>query len=326
MEQLLDIQGLSVEVLNGGRYYKAVEQVGFQIGKGETVGLVGESGCGKSLTALSIMGLLPETARAGGRVLFRGRDLLSLTEEEKCVFRGRDISIVFQEPMTALNPLVPVGRQIAEAFLLHHTGSRAEAREAAIGMMRQVGLSRAPSLYWEYPHQLSGGMKQRVVICMALINRPALLIADEPTTALDVTIQFQILELIRQLNRTLSATVLFISHDLGVVKEVCSRLLVMYAGLIVEEGGTEDVLRHPMHPYTRQLLASIPTAQNRGRDLYSIPGAVAPLDKRKPDVCPFSDRCAQASAVCFSAAPALRGLNGRRVRCFLAGGEAIERC
>lgn len=324
MELLLDVCGLSLEVLSRGGYCKAIENVSFQIGKGETVGLVGESGCGKSLTALSIMGLLPETAKTdAGRIDFRGRDLLALNEDEKCTVRGKDISIVFQEPMTALNPLVPVGKQIAETYMLHHPCSRAVARKEAISMMQQVGLSRASSLYWEYPHQLSGGMKQRIVICMALINRPALLIADEPTTALDVTIQFQILELIKKLNKTLSTAILFISHDLGVVREVCSRILVMYAGYIVEEGRTQDVLENPMHPYTKQLLDAIPTAQKRGRPLYSIPGIVAPLNKRKKHPCPFSDRCAIAIDSCFSAVPELKRYGERKVRCFLLGGVSF---
>ena len=324
MEHILDVSELSVEVKSNRHYYKAVDKADFIIEKGETVGLVGESGCGKSLTSLSIMGLLPESAKTAGRILFHGRDLLSLSEEEKCSIRGREISIVFQEPMTALNPLVPVGKQIAEAFLQHNKVSRAAAMETAVDMMCQVGLSRAPSLYWEYPHQLSGGMKQRVVICMALINRPELLIADEPTTALDVTIQFQILELLKRLNRTLSTAVLFISHDLGIVREVCTRLLVMYAGYIVEEGATKDVLEKPLHPYTKQLLASVPTAQKRGRELYSIPGIIAPLYKRRRDACPFSDRCAVAAAGCYSAVPVLRSYGNRKVRCFLAGGESVE--
>ncbi len=325
MEKILDIQELTVEVKHDGSYYKALEHVSFQLGKGEMVGLVGESGCGKSLTSLSVMGLLPEAAKiTSGRILFHDKDLLAMPEDEKCDLRGKDISIVFQEPMTALNPLIPVGKQIAEAFLTHHAVSKKAAKDAAIQMMQQVGLSRAQSLYSEYPHQLSGGMKQRIVIAMALINHPGLLIADEPTTALDVTIQFQILELIKQLNHTLTTTVLLISHDLGIVREVCSRIIVMYAGFIVEEGDTQEVLHRPLHPYTRQLLASIPTAQKRGSELYSIPGVVTPLHKRKASRCPFSDRCAETCESCFVSVPMLKEINGRKVRCFLTGGEAVE--
>jgi peptide/nickel transport system ATP-binding protein len=327
MERILDVQDLTIEVLNNGRYYKAVDYISLQINKGEMVGLVGESGCGKSLTALSIMGLLPETAKTTtGRILFHGKDILSFTEEAKNKMRGSDISIVFQEPMTALNPLVPVGKQISESFLSHHTENKAAARDAAIHMMQLVGLSRAQSLYWEYPHRLSGGMKQRIVIGMALINHPELLIADEPTTALDVTIQYQILELIKQLNSTLSTSVLFISHDLGLVREVCSRVIVMYAGSVVEEGSTKDVLNNPLHPYSRQLLASIPTPQKRGQELYSIPGTIAPLGKRRSNACPFCDRCAQAFSDCFISVPELKRLDGRKVRCLLTGGESVGSC
>ncbi len=325
MEKILDIQELTVEVKHNGSYYKALEQVSFQLGKGEMVGLVGESGCGKSLTSLSVMGLLPEAAKiTSGQILFHDKDLLAMPEDEKCGIRGRDISIVFQEPMTALNPLIPVGKQIAEAFLTYHAVSKKAAKDAAIQMMQQVGLSRAQSLYSEYPHQLSGGMKQRIVIAMALINHPGLLIADEPTTALDVTIQFQILELIKRLNQTLTTTVLLISHDLGIVREVCSRIIVMYAGFIVEEGDTQEVLHRPLHPYTRQLLASIPTAQKRGSELYSIPGVVTPLHRRKASRCPFSDRCAATRENCFTSVPMLKEVNGRKVRCLLTGGEDVE--
>ena len=324
MEELLQVDGLTVEISGNGRAFKALHQVGFTLGKGEIVGLVGESGCGKSMTALSIMGLLPEAARvSAGRIRYNGTDLLSLGEAEYCRIRGRDISIVFQEPMTALNPLMPVGAQIAEAFLVHRGGSRGEAKDRAVEMMRLVGLSRAESLYWEYPHQLSGGMKQRIVIAMALINRPGLLIADEPTTALDVTIQYQILDLMKRLNQSLSASVLLVSHDLGVVRELCDRIIVMYAGYVVEEGRTKDVLASPGHPYTRQLLASIPTAKKRGQPLYSIPGTVSPLHKRREGVCPFEDRCAQAFDACAEAVPAFTELDGGRVRCLLAGGGAL---
>ncbi len=325
MEQLLDVNGLTVEILTRGKYYKALDQVSFQLRKGEIVGLVGESGCGKSMTALAVMGLLPEAARVStGEIQYGGLPLLPLSEAEKCRVRGRDISMVFQEPATALNPLLPVGVQIAEALLTHKDIERNEAKQQAIEMMRQVGLSRAESLYWEYPHQLSGGMKQRIVIAMALMNHPGLLIADEPTTALDVTIQYQILALIAELNSSLSTTVLFVSHDFGVVHELCDRVIVMYAGYVVEEGVTADVLAHPGHPYTRQLLASIPTPEKRGLDLYSIPGIVAPLHKRQSGVCPFANRCAQATDACLTQVPPLRKYRGGKVRCLLAGEEECE--
>lgn len=324
MEHILDVQNLTVE-FPGNHACKALDAVSFQLNRGEIVGLVGESGCGKSLTSLSIIGLLPETARiSAGSIHFRDLDLAMLSENEMCDIRGKDISIVFQEPMTALNPLMPVGEQIAEAFLQHRGGKKSDARTAALEMMRQVGLSRADSLFWEYPHQLSGGMKQRIVIAMALINRPELLIADEPTTALDVTIQYQILELIKQLNRSFSTTVLLVTHNLGVVREICSTVIVMYAGYIVEEGEVREVLSNPLHPYTRQLLASIPTPEKRGSPLYSIPGVVAGLDKRKAKACPFCDRCDKAEQKCREAVPELKNSDGsRKVRCFFAGGKAV---
>lgn len=324
MENFLEVKNLAVEVQNNKHYYKALENVSFFAKKGEMVGLVGESGCGKSLTSLSIIGLLPENVKCTGQIFFDGKELLSLSEEEKCTIRGKDISMIFQEPMTALNPLLTVGRQIAEAYFEHHACTRAEAAEAALAMMKKVGLSRVESLFNEYPHRLSGGMKQRIVIAMALVNRPGLLIADEPTTALDVTIQLQILELMKELNRELSSTVLLVSHDLGVVKEVCSRILVMYSGSIVEEGSTAEILENPLHPYTKKLLDSIPTAKKKGQPLYSIPGMVAPLDKRRADCCPFCDRCSEALDECFRAFPESRTFGGCRVRCFLAGGAAIE--
>lgn len=323
MEQILGIENLTVEFHSGSQAFQALDGVSFQLNRGEIAGLVGESGCGKSLTSLSAIGLLPDTAHiVAGHIRFHGLDLTALSESEWCDIRGRDISMVFQEPMTALNPLIPVGKQVAEAFSQHGGGKGNAAREAALNMMRQVGLSRADSLYWDYPHQLSGGMKQRIVIAMALINHPALLIADEPTTALDVTIQYQILRLIQQMNQSLSTTVLLVSHDLGVVREICSRIIVMYAGFIVEEGGVDEVLSRPMHPYTRQLLASIPTAEKRGRPLYTIPGVVAPLDKRKTGDCPFCNRCASARPACRGTVPQLKNLEGgRKVRCLFSEGE-----
>lgn len=323
MAPILDIRNLSVEIAMNGRYYKALDSVSFILNKSEMVGLVGESGCGKSLTALSVIGLLPEAARvASGKILYRGADLLTLSEKGQCLVRGKEISMVFQEPSTALNPLIPVGVQIAESLLTHQRISRLAAKEAAVEGMRSVGLSRPDALYWEYPHQLSGGMKQRVVIAMALINKPALLLADEPTTALDATIQHQILQLIARLNQSLNTSVLLVSHDLGIVHELCSRVLVMYAGFVVEEGPTAEVLRHPLHPYTQKLLDAIPSADKRGKELYSIPGIVMPLQKRINGACPFAQRCSYTKPICNEGVPELKTLHTRRVRCVLAGGEA----
>ncbi len=326
MENILDVRGLNVEIRTGKTPKPVLNDVCLTIGRAETVGLVGESGCGKSMTALAIMGLLPDAARiAGGEIRYRGNELTTLREKERCSLRGREIAMIFQEPGRALNPLIPVGRQIAEAFLLHNPGAgKIKARAATFEMLRSVGLSRVQSLYREYPHRLSGGMKQRIVIAMALMNTPGLLIADEPTTALDVTIQYQILELIRQMNRKFSTSMLLVSHDFGVVRHVCTRIVVMYAGYVVEEGATPDVLRTPAHPYTQGLLNSIPTSFKRGSALYSIPGTVPSLEGRSRSACPFYGRCSEGIAHCAHEMPALTAASdGRKVRCHLRGEKRI---
>ena len=322
MENILDIKGLDVEVRAGKGALPVLNGVDLTVGRAEIVGLVGESGCGKSMTALSVMGLLPDAARvAGGTIRYRDAELTALSEGGYCALRGKEIAMIFQEPGRALNPLIPAGRQIAEAYLLHNPGAgRGKARATAMEMMKSVGLSRVESVFSEYPHRLSGGMKQRIVIAMALINSPGLLIADEPTTALDVTIQYQILELIRRMNQKLSTSVLLVSHDFGVVRHVCARIVVMYAGYVVEEGFTEDVLRAPAHPYTRGLLNSIPTTRRRGTALYSIPGAVPPIETRGRSACPFYGRCSDGFERCARELPALtEEADGRKARCHLRG-------
>lgn len=320
MGKKLDVLDLTVEIEDQGKYYCALDQVSFQVEPGEIAGLVGESGCGKSLSSLAIMGLLPQAARVSkGSISLGETNLLELTEKEFCGVRGEDISMIFQEPMTALNPLVTVGKQIEEAYMLHHGKDRETAYQKALEMMKKVGLPRAEELYREYPHQLSGGMKQRIVIAMALMNHPGFIVADEPTTALDATIQYQILELIRKLNREFDCSVLFISHDLGVVKELCSKVIVMYAGSIVEEGKTEEILLNPMHPYTKGLLESIPVSSKKGTDLYNIPGMVEPLNKRNPVGCKFAARCPIAEKNCFTIRQVMQERNGRRVSCMKAG-------
>lgn len=318
----LEVRDLCVEIRTDRGACPALEHVSFEARAGEITGLVGESGCGKSLTSLALMGLLPAAARiAGGSARLDGRELLSLSEREKCAVRGAQISMIFQEPMSALNPLIPVGKQIEESYRVHHPRASAKfARTAALEIMKKSGLSRAKELYGQYPHQLSGGMKQRVVIAMALVNRPRLVIADEPTTALDVTIQAQILELLQELNRELHTTILLISHDLGVIRSVCSRMLVMYAGQIVEQGNTEELLNNPGHPYTRGLLASAAGPGKKGAPLYSIPGYVAPLEKRAHTGCPFALRCEQAGERCRQERPPLHTCGSRSLRCFLEGG------
>lgn len=320
MNQKLDILDLTVEIEDQGTYYCALDQVSFQVEPGEIAGLVGESGCGKSLSSLAIMGLLPQTARVSKGSISLGETKLSeLTEKQLCKIRGEEISMIFQEPMTALNPLMTVGKQIEEAYLLHHEKDGAAVYKKALEIMKKVGLPRAEELYREYPHQLSGGMKQRIVIAMALINHPGLIVADEPTTALDATIQYQILELIRTLNREFGCSVLFISHDLGVVKELCSKVIVMYAGSIVEEGRTDEILLNPMHPYTKGLLESIPVSSKKGKDLYNIPGMVEPLNQRNTIGCKFAPRCPIADENCYTTQQIMQESNTRRVSCMKAG-------
>lgn len=299
---VLAVEQLTVEFPAGGGYsagYRpAVKDVSLQVEPGEMVALVGESGCGKTVTALTAIGLQPDAAKiTHGRVRFQGAELLGLTEEQWNQYRGKEISMIFQEPMTALNPLMKVGRQIAEAARAHGV-SRKAAAEQTLAMMERVGLPDAKRLYHEYPHRLSGGMRQRVMIAMALLNRPALLIADEPTTALDVTIQAQIMELIRRMNRELGTAVLLISHDLGVIRQMCSRVYILYAGQVVESGPVEQVLSHPIHPYTKGLVASIPTLEKRGSRLRPIPGTVPPLEERSGTGCPFYNRCERRRPQC----------------------------
>lgn len=317
----LEVKNLSVEIQAGTKNYKILKQVSFAIRPGEILGLVGESGCGKSMTSLAVMGLLPATIRISeGEIQLNHKSFISLNEKERCKIRGSEISMIFQEPMSALNPLIPVGRQIEECYRIHHKNVLAEeAKKVTLDMMEKVGLSGAERLYREYPHQLSGGMKQRIVIAMALINHPQLIIADEPTTALDVTIQAKILELLKELNKEYGCSILFISHDLGVVRSICDRIVVMYAGQIVEQGETEEILREPWHCYTRGLLASLASAEKKGKELYSISGYVEPLEKRREEGCPFANRCEKAQKICYEQCPEIQKKQGRENRCFYEG-------
>jgi oligopeptide/dipeptide ABC transporter ATP-binding protein len=306
---------------------KSVDGVSFDVRRGETVAVVGESGSGKSVTSLSIMRLIasPPGRYAGGGIEFTGkdgrtRDLLTATDNEMRAIRGNDISMIFQEPMTSLNPVFPVGDQIAEAISLHQGKSRAEAHRAAIEMLRAVGISAPERRVGNYPHQLSGGMRQRVMIAMALCCQPALLIADEPTTALDVTIQAQILALIAALKRDTGTSVLFITHNLGVVAQIADRAVIMYGGRVVEEGAVAEVFTRPRHPYTRGLLNSVPGAWKRiggdaGSRLQAIPGNV-PSPFKMPPGCAFAPRCDRAVPACSAGIPPLVELEGgRKSRC-----------
>ena len=290
-----------------------VDGVGLTLEAGRTLGLVGESGCGKTLTALSILRLVPAPGRiAGGSIRFDGGELVDLDEPAMRALRGRAIGMVFQEPMTALNPVLTVGAQVAEAVTLHERVGRAAARARAVEMLRLVEIPDAEPRADAYPHQLSGGMRQRVMLAVALACRPALLIADEPTTALDVTIQAQILDLLGSLQRQLGMAILLVTHDLGVVAERADAVAIMYAGRVVESGPAAVVLGAPQHPYTRGLLASLPDGR-RGR-LAAIPGTV-PDPLHLPGGCRFRDRCAEAIAACADAEPPLRAVGDRRVAC-----------
>jgi oligopeptide/dipeptide ABC transporter ATP-binding protein len=289
---LLSIRDLRLSFRTERGTVRALFGVSFDMAPGETLGLVGESGCGKTVTALSVLRLLssPPAVTDGGRILFRGRDLLSLSEREMCGVRGKEISMIFQEPMTSLNPVLTVGEQVAEVFTAHGVCGKREAAEKAVEWLRKVKMPDPERRAREYPHQMSGGMRQRAMIAMALALEPALLIADEPTTALDVTIQAQILSLLSEMRELERMAVLLITHDLGVVNEFADRTAIMYLGRIVETGGTADIFADPIHPYTQGLLASLPGKSTGERRLPSIPGTVPDLHAIPPG-CPFADRC-----------------------------------
>ena len=304
---LLEVEGLEVVLDTRNGPVRAVRGVGFSLDRGETLGIVGESGCGKTMTALALMGLLPEGARVAGAVRFDGAELLGGSENDWCRIRGNRIAMVFQEPMSALNPLHTVGRQVAESPILHRRLGRGDARREARRLLELVGIDDAARRLNHYPHQLSGGQRQRVMIAMALANRPDLLIADEPTTALDVTIQKQILDLVARLVRELGMGLILISHDLAVIAHTVARIMVMYGGAVVESAPTRALFADLSHPYTQGLLSGIPqvTRSERGgaRRLQSIPGAVPELSALPPG-CTFADRCHLAEPECGRMAPA----------------------
>ena len=310
---LLEVKNLQVQFHLDQGSLTAVDSISFSLEKGQTLGIVGESGCGKSVTSLSIMRLIAEPGEiAGGEILFQGRNLLQVPESEMRKIRGNDIAMIFQEPMTSLNPVFTVGNQIEEAILLHQKVSKKEAREKTIEMLRLVGIPEPARRADEYPHQLSGGMRQRVMIAMALSCHPKLLIADEPTTALDVTIQAQILDLIRKLQKEMQASMILITHDLGVVAETCDHVAVMYAGKIVEYGTVQDIFHRPKHRYTQGLLNSIPhfeTGQRRTR-LETIPGLV-PSMMNLPKGCRFQERCKAVQNDCRGVEPSLKEMESK---------------
>jgi peptide/nickel transport system ATP-binding protein len=305
---VLSVENLAVEIEVRRGTVRAVDGVSFSLRRGETLGIVGESGCGKSMTALSIMGLAPRGSRLSGRIRFGEQELLGLSEAAMRTIRGNRIAMIFQEPMTSLNPVMSIGRQIAEAVVLHRRSSRREAWARAVQMLRMVGIPDPAQRAREYPHQLSGGMRQRAMIAMAPSCNPEILIADEPTTALDVTIQAQVMDLLLALKRDLGASIILITHDLGVVAETCQRVVIMYAGRKVEELSASDLFERPRHPYTRGLLASLPAVHSGGAArtrLSEIPGSVPSMHDSIVG-CGFAPRCALADDRCRRLAPQLR--------------------
>lgn len=298
---LLDVNDLRTWFHTRDGITRAVDGVSFALYPGETVGIVGESGCGKSALFYSLLGLLPSPpARIeSGSALFQGEDLLAVPPQRLRALRGRHIGMIFQDPMTALNPYMKIGAQLMEPLLVHGLASRTEAREQAVAMMEAVGIQDSASRMQMYPHEFSGGMRQRVVIAMALIARPELLIADEPTTALDVTVQAQVLALLAELQQKMGMTVAFITHNLGIVSQLCKRVLVFYSGRIMESAPVSTLFQHPLHPYTAALLASLPRAHQTGQTLATIPGQ-PPEKGAPPQGCPFAPRCPYAVEACYT--------------------------
>jgi len=316
-QALLSVEGLRVEFWTERGTIHAVNGISFDVAPGETLGIVGESGCGKSVTSLALLGILPRAGRAvGGTAMFGGRNLLALSDAELRRVRGKEIAMIFQDPMTSLNPVLTVGRQIREALETHFGMNRAAADARAAELLDQVGIPSAKARLRDYPHQFSGGMRQRAMIAMALACEPKLLIADEPTTALDVTIQAQILDLLRSLAAEHDSALVLITHDLGVVAGMCERVHVMYAGMFVETGTAEDLFAQPRHPYTVGLLQSVPRLDAARRaKLQPIEGS--PRDMLSaPDACPFSPRCKYVVDQCLAGVPALRRMDsGHDARC-----------
>ncbi|MFB6468369.1 ABC transporter ATP-binding protein [Cytobacillus sp. Hz8] len=317
---ILDVKQLRTSFFSSDGEVPAVDEISFSVSKGEILGIVGESGCGKSVTSLSIMKLIPQPPGkiVGGEILLNGENIVKAPEKRMRQIRGNEVAMIFQEPMTSLNPLFTIGDQLIEAINIHKKVSKKEAFNRGVEMLKLVGLPRAEQIMKEYPHQLSGGMRQRVMIAMALSCSPKVLIADEPTTALDVTIQAQILSLMKELNEKLGTAIIMITHDLGVVAELCQRVIVMYAGKVVEEANVHDIFKNPKHPYTLGLLKSIPDISEKKERLYSIPGNVPKPGSVKKG-CRFAERCEFVQERCKKDTPPLYKVDGhdQYVRCFL---------
>ena len=324
MDEILKVEGLKTSFMTSSGEVQAVRGVSFGVRKGEILGIVGESGSGKSVTSMTILRLLADTARIKeGAIRFEGQDLTKVSEKEMRAIRGQKIAMIFQDPMSSLNPLVPVGKQVAEIMKIHHPEMKPEQlKQRTLELFEQVRIPEAAKRLRSYPHEFSGGMRQRVMIAMALANRPDLLIADEPTTALDVTIQDQILKQLRSLQREYGTSIIFITHDLGVVAELCDRVVVMYGGLIMEEAPIEEIFANPLHPYTMGLLASIPGVhKDKGERLQSIAGS--PPDMTSPPAgCPFAPRCPYARNICAAECPPYMQAGGHRAMCWLLQPDA----
>ena len=319
-EPLLEVDGLSVHIPSPRGLVEAVDGVSFSLDRGEVIGIVGESGCGKSMLALSLMRLVPEPGRiVGGRIMLAGRDLVGLPERAMRRVRGGEIGMIFQDPAASLNPVMRVGRQIGETIAAHRDIGAAAIRQRAVDMLRAVRIPEPAARARDYPHQYSGGMRQRVVIAIGMANRPALLVADEPTTALDVTVQAQIMQLLRQMNQETGTAIILITHNIALVSRFCTRVLVMYAGRFVESGPTLEVFESPRHPYTQALLKAVPRVEAQSAEgLAAIEGRPPDL-ARKPPGCAFHPRCASRLDVCAAEAPpAFTVAPGRLSRCWLA--------
>ena len=315
---ILDVRDLSMSFFTNRGELPAVNHVSFQAERGKTLGIVGESGCGKSMTSLTIMQLFPQPPGkiVGGEILFQGRDLNKLSKSEMRKIRGKGIAMIFQEPMTSLNPVLTIGKQLTEQIIVHEKMTKAEAKEHAINMIKLVNIPMPEKIYASYPHQLSGGMRQRIMIAMALSCHPELLICDEPTTALDVTVQAQVLSLINKLKTEMNTSIILITHDMGVINEMADNVLVMYAGQVVEMAETKELFAHPSHPYTNGLIKSIPRLDTDVERLHVIKGSV-PMLYELPKGCLFAPRCLYTRDICTKCRPDMVDLgNGHSCRCF----------
>lgn len=328
MDKLLEVKNLRTYFFTDEGVVPAVDGIDFYIKPGESLGVVGESGCGKSVTSLSVMRLIsspPGKIMENSEIIFDGKNITELHEKEMRSIRGNEISMIFQEPMTSLNPVIKIGDQIGEVLMLHQKMTKVNAWEKAVEMLRLVNIPAPEKVVSEYPHSLSGGMRQRVMIAMAIACNPKLLIADEPTTALDVTVQAQILDLMKELKTKINSSVMLITHNLGVVAETCQRIIVMYAGKIVEEGSVYEIFEDPKHPYTQGLLKSIPSLGEKQERLESIHGVV-PNPLNMPKGCRFAPRCSRAMDICAVSEPEITVLGEERnVRCFLYNKEGGEK-